>query len=63
MDDLEEAMQLQFCMTYGDTVEPQGSGDQLTLSVFDEHCYECGKKGHKTNKCPNKKGKWHKRLN
>eukprot|EP00957_Ditylum_brightwellii_P108597 8282688-Ditylum_brightwellii.AAC.1 len=63
MDDFEEAMQLQFYITYGDTVEPHGSGDELTLSVFDGNCYKCGKKGHKANKCPNKKGKQHKRFN
>eukprot|EP00957_Ditylum_brightwellii_P006651 505507-Ditylum_brightwellii.AAC.1 len=56
-------MQLQFCITYGDTMELQGSGDELTLSAFDGGCYKYGKKGHRANKCPNKKGKQHKRFN
>eukprot|EP00957_Ditylum_brightwellii_P067207 5100836-Ditylum_brightwellii.AAC.1 len=56
IDDLEDTMQLQFCITYENTVDPQGSRDELTLSAFDGDCYKYGNKDHRANNREGHKG-------
>eukprot|EP00957_Ditylum_brightwellii_P193658 14747479-Ditylum_brightwellii.AAC.1 len=55
MDDLEEAMAIQFCIRYGKTEDKGSDGKEVTLAAFNRKCYNCGESGHMANECPNKK--------
>ena len=51
---LEEAMNTQLRMRYGDTQKDDEDDIELTLSAFSGTCYKYSKKGHKGNNSPYK---------
>ena len=55
MDDLEESMKLQWCITKGGKESSNVQNKEYVLSIFNGKCYKCEEIGHKTNKCPNTK--------
>ena len=56
IDDLEEAMQIQWRISHGDENKNESNDSEFSLVASNElTCYFCGEKGHKANKCPKKK--------
>ena len=53
MDDLEDAMKIQWRITKGTKETKSESAKEYVLSAFTGKCYKCGKVGHKADKCPN----------
>eukprot|EP00957_Ditylum_brightwellii_P105673 8058491-Ditylum_brightwellii.AAC.1 len=56
MADLQEAMTQLFRTTHGSKAETEDK-DEMGLSMTDDRCYRCGKKGHKGYQCKKKGGK------
>ena len=55
MEHLKEAMRIQWRIEHGDGKAKSGNSKEFNLSKFSGNCYHCGKKGHKSNKCQEKK--------
>ena len=56
VDHLEEAMQIQWRILYGNDKASEANDNEFSLMAANEiKCYFCGEKGHKANKCPKKK--------
>ena len=56
MDDLEDAMQIQWIISHGsDNVKETEDSKFLLATTNKIMCYHCDEKGHKANKCPKKK--------
>ena len=53
MDDLEEAMKIQWRIVKGAKESTNQPGKEYVLSAFNGKCYKCGQSGHKANECPN----------
>eukprot|EP00957_Ditylum_brightwellii_P168767 12846279-Ditylum_brightwellii.AAC.1 len=56
MADLQEAMTQLFRTTHSSEVETEDK-DEMGLSMTDDRCYQCRKKGHKGYQCKKKGGK------
>ena len=53
MDDLEDAMKIQWRIVKGTKESTNQPGKEFVLSAFTGKCYKCGQSGHKANECPN----------
>ena len=54
MEDLEEAMKMQWRIVQGSKTSSGTENKEFSLVGFNGTCYHCGEKGHRANKCPKK---------